>query len=76
MVVIVVVVAAVVVAAAVLKILELPRVTGSALKLKILLPQLPDGITGVYTVASRLQAFSDKKTRNISLECEVFLFVG
>ena len=39
MVVIVVVVAAVVVAAAVLKILELPRVTGSALKLKILLPQ-------------------------------------
>lgn len=45
----------------VVELLELPSVAEASLKLKILLHQLPDGITGVYTMAGLLQAFSDKK---------------
>lgn len=45
----------------VVELLELPSVAEASRKLKILLHQLPDGITGVYTMAGLLQAFSDKK---------------
>lgn len=60
----------------VVELLELPSVAEASLKLKILLHQLPDGITGVYTMAGLLQAFSDKKTYTLSLEGVVFLLVG
>lgn len=48
-------------AAAVFEVLDLPCITGSGLKLKILMPQLSGGVTGVYTMAGLCKLLVTKK---------------